>query len=657
MCAIAGILRYAGGPRVARGGLDLETPRLAEAVCRMVEHLRHRGPDGCGVQTLQSPSSDAAIILGNTRLAIIDLSAAGSQPMEDPERGNWVTYNGEIYNYRELQGCLTSLRGRRHSPRDVWRSQTDTEVILKGYARWGQDCVRQFRGMFAFALWDSRRQELFLTRDRLGIKPLYFYAGEAFLVFASEVTALLASGLVPHQLDPVGLWQYLAYQAVPAPRTLIQNVRALNPGCSLTVSIDGALTEQRYWDLLENAASEAKAATWDEARRRVRELLRESIALHLVSDVPVGQFLSGGIDSSAILALMREVDDKPRTFSVGFAEQGYDETRYAREVAAHFRADHTEILVKEPDLLEQVSDALAAMDQPSGDGVNTYIVSRAVRASGMSVALSGLGGDELFAGYSSFQRLQHLVRLGTIWRRTPHIARQLTAGAVRMIGRSSISALKSAAMMESDCDLAALLSITREVLSPAQRRALLQKSWAEAAQADQDPYVHLLRNAFAQEPHADALTCIAYGEARTYMHDVLLHDTDQMSMAHALEVRVPLLDHKLAEYVMGLPASYKRADGTPKPLLVKSLRGALPDSIVRRPKQGFTLPLDYWMRGPLRGFCEQRLGPDGLSGRGIFRPNELQALWASFLQGHKAVSWSRLWVLVALEEWLERRGI
>ncbi len=657
MCAIAGLLRYAGHRAAARGSLDLTTPRMVDAVCRMVEQLRHRGPDGHGIKTLQSPDTDAAIVLGHTRLAILDLSPAGKQPMEDPERGNWVSYNGEIYNYRELRGRLTSWRGAQNRAPDEWRSQTDTEVILKGYARWGQDCVQQFRGMFAFALWDRDRQELFLARDRFGIKPLYYYRGEGFLLFASEVRALLASGLIPCRIDPVGLWQYLAYQTVPAPRTLVQNVSLLPPGCSLAVTADGILREQQYWDLLQNASPEGAVASWAEAHARVAELLRESVALHLVSDVPVGAFLSGGIDSSAIIALMHQLGQTPRTFSVGFAERQYDESRYARDVAIHFNTDHTQILVKESDLLEQVSDAVAAMDHPSGDGVNSYIVSRAVQAEGMSVALSGLGGDELFAGYQSFRRLQRLVRLGNLWRRTPQSARQLVSGAIRTLGRSSISAVKSAAMVESDGDLAALLPITRQVLSPCQRRALLEASWVEAAQTQPDPYVQLLHKRLGNGIHPSTLACITYGETRTYMHDVLLRDTDQMSMAHALEVRVPFLDHKLAEYVMGVPASYQCSGGTPKPLLVASLDGALPDGIARRPKQGFTLPLDSWMRGPLRGFCEERLGPGRLGGRGIFQAPELQALWASFLAGDKAVSWSRLWVLVALEEWLDRRGI
>jgi asparagine synthase (glutamine-hydrolysing) len=560
---------------------------------------------------------------------------------------SWVTFNGEIYNFRSLRRMLADSE---------WRSQSDTEVILNAYAAWGRECVERLRGMFAFALWDAHRRELFLARDRLGIKPLYYATlpGGVF-AFASEVRALLASGRIPRCIDQAGVWEYLTYQSVPAPRTLVEGVRALPPGHWLVVDAAGRIEVRRYWDLLERAQSKrAPDASDAGSRARLGELLHESVALHLVSDVPVAAFLSGGIDSSAVVTLMRGAGQVPRTFSVGFAEREYDETHYARTVAATCGAEHTEIRLAENEILAQVPEALDAMDQPSGDGVNTFIVSRAVRQAGIKVALSGLGGDELFAGYPSFKRLGRSAGLLGLWGRAPAAVRATAARGALTLGPASESKAKMAAMLGSTGGLATLFPITRQVLSRDQRRGLLTRAWAEPEAGHQDPYELLLHTAFARHPWAGTLTAISYAEARTYMHDVLLRDTDQMSMAHGLEVRVPLLDHELVAYVMGLPDRIKRPNGTPKRLLVETLGGLLPADIVGRRKQGFVLPFDAWLRAQLRSFSESRLA--GLSERGLVRADGVSSLWHAFLTGHRGVSWSRPWVLVVLEHWLERNG-
>jgi asparagine synthase (glutamine-hydrolysing) len=453
------------------------------------------------------------------------------------------------------------------------------------------------------------------------------------------------------------LGEYLAYQSLPAPRTLIHGVRALAPGTWLVVDRAGHVTHRRYWDLLENAAPEASGVSPADSRRRVADLLRESVALHLVSDVPVGAFLSGGIDSSAVVGLMREVGQEPHTFAVTFDEHAYDETRHSRSVAARFQARHTEILLREQDLLAQMPEALGAMDQPTGDGVNTYVVARAVRAAGIKVALSGLGGDELFAGYPSFGRLSRSAHLFRTWGRAPASVRLLAAHTVHALGRSSVGATKAAEMLASGGQLAHLYPVMRQVISPSQLQTLLMETWSQPLEEHVDPYVQLLEDAYRGSPHAGILSSISYAESRTYMHDVLLRDTDQMSMAHALEVRVPLLDQRLVEYVMGLSDAHKRPHGSsPKRLLVESLNGLLPDSIVHRPKQGFSLPFDVWLRDHLRRFCEERLGPQGLGGREIFQPDAVRALWTGFLRRRPGATWSRVWVLVVLEEWLARNG-
>ncbi|HEX8707835.1 MAG TPA: asparagine synthase (glutamine-hydrolyzing), partial [Pyrinomonadaceae bacterium] len=415
MCGIAGIIS-ASGEREPESGA--RGAGLREALARMVKYLDHRGPDDRGLSVLSPKGCEVG--LGHTRLSILDLSTAGHQPMSDPRTGNQITYNGEVYNFRELRGALGE------GP-DAWRSQSDTEVILRAYQRDGRECLENLRGMFAFGLWDAGRRKLLLARDRLGIKPLYYYAGRGFFLFASEVKALLESGLVPRRLDRLGLWHYLAYQSVPAPRTLVEGVRALEPGSWMTVDERGEREAGCYWNMLSRGTAEARDAAPAESRRRVRELLHEAVALNLVSDVPVGAFLSGGLDSSAVVALMREAGAAPRTFTVGFAESGYDEASQARRTAAHFQTVHTEIRLTQERLLEQLPEALAVMDQPTGDGLNTYVVARAVREQGIKVALSGLGGDEFFAGYPSFTRLKRMMRYGRWWGGTPLALRSLAA--------------------------------------------------------------------------------------------------------------------------------------------------------------------------------------------------------------------------------------
>jgi asparagine synthase (glutamine-hydrolysing) len=643
MCGIAGILltpERSRHPDEARMMAD-------EALVQMVNNIRHRGPDDRGRQMLSLRDGGIAG-LGHTRLAILDTSVAGHQPMTDSRTGSWITYNGEIYNYRELRKQLDG---------ELWQSNSDTEVVLRAYARWGSDCLERLRGMFSIAIWDAQLEELFLCRDRLGIKPLYYFRGDGYFLFASEVRAMLATNLVPRALDELALWEYLAYQSVPAPRTLIKDVRALMPGSWIRIGADAQISDGCYWDPLERSSPEAENVSVTESRRRVGELLRESVALHLVSDVPVAAFLSGGIDSSAVAALMREAGQTPQTFSVVFSESGYSEAQYSRRVAALIRSEHTEIHLKEQDLIDQLPESLAAMDQPTGDGVNTYIVSGAVSEAGVKVALSGLGGDEMFAGYPSFARLERALRYLQFWGSVPSGLRSLAARAVEKLGGASVAVAKTASILQGDGTIASAYPPLRQVLSPIQRRSLLTERLLSRIAAAQDPYIAPLRKAFARSPNAGILSQVSYAEARTYMHDVLLRDTDQMSMAHALEVRVPLLDHKLVEYVLGLPDEHKHTNGTPKRLLVESLNGLLPHEVVHRRKQGFTLPFDLWMRGAMRAFCEERLSAERTNNRRILRADQVQHLWRQFLDKRPGVTWSRLWVLIVLEEWLERNGV
>lgn len=612
----------------------------------MQNAIGHRGPDDMG----SFFTEDDRLGLAHTRLSILDLSPAGHQPMVSPDGRYWITFNGEIYNFRELRRELETAG-------ECFVSQSDTEIILRLYALYGAHCLQKLRGMFAFAIWDGQERKLMLARDRLGIKPLYYYNEAGTILFASEVRAILATELVSRQIDPIALNEYLAYQAIPAPATLIKNIRTLPPGTYLTINASGQAEQIQYWNLLQNHSSEASVANKATTVRRVGELLREATELHLISDVPVGVFLSGGIDSSVITALIREAGHTPYTFSVVFAETNFDESIYARQVADRFGAEHTEIRLTENAMLDQLPAALAAMDQPTGDGINSYVVSQAVRNAGVKVALSGLGGDEFFAGYSTFSRLERALKFQQRGAYVPASARNLFARMIEFVGGNSVQATKAAALLKSDGSLASMYPVTRQVLSLSQRQSLFNKRWHQLNDNWRDPYAALLQTAFQGAKETDFLTQISYAEARTYMHDVLLRDSDQMSMAHALEVRVPLLDHKLVEFLMSVPDKFKRPDGTPKSLLVASLGNLLPADVVHRQKQGFTLPFADWMRGDLRKFCEDRLAPQRIAGRGIFDAREVGRLWKSFLDGSPEVSWSRLWVLVVLEEWLEQNAV
>jgi asparagine synthase (glutamine-hydrolysing) len=432
MCGIAGALF--DSTQSVTGG---------EAVRRMVGALGHRGPDGSGLLQLSTDDGpvNLDVAVGHTRLAIIDLSERGAQPMRDDRAHLTVTYNGEIYNFAELRSEL----GRRGGQ---FRSNSDTEVILEGYRAWGDEIVSRLRGMFAFALWDADRRRFLIARDRLGIKPLYYVERPGQFLFASEVRALAASGLVSPTIDSTALDQYLAYQTAATPRTLLRDVRMLEPGRLLSKSAGMPSNSRVYWDFIGSADRSARSASPEAAAERVSHLLDESIRLHLVSDVPVGVFLSGGVDSSALAAFVRRAGVTPRTFTVSFPGTTADEGAYARQIADAIGAEHTEIELGETELLAMLPDAVASFDHPSGDAVNTYVVSKAVRSAGIKVALSGLGGDEIFGGYASFSRLSNARTWASAWQRTPAGVRQAAADAMRTFAPSSIASENTAAVLE-----------------------------------------------------------------------------------------------------------------------------------------------------------------------------------------------------------------
>src|SRR5580704_13994425 len=640
MCGIFGIISH--NARVPGDALE-----------RATRSLSHRGPDDGGTVILRDSGGKIEVGLGNRRLAILDLSPLGHQPMNDPSTGNWIVYNGEVYNFRDVRSKLE--RSGLH-----FSSNCDTEVILKAYAYWGEKCLTEFRGMFAFAIWDAQRHRLFLARDPTGIKPLYCYKSDHLFLFSSEVRTLLGTGLVPRKLDPAGLANFLNFGSVYDPNTLVEGVVSLPPGCFLTWQ-EGQVKQLQYWDLADPELSESRDSRPNkgEAGRReleaqIGDLLDESVRMQLVSDVPVGVFLSGGIDSSALVGILSRSGVRPSTFSIVFREADYSEAEYSRAVAHQFGTDHHEITVSQADLFDAIDPAIHAMDLPTIDGINTYFVSERTRATGIKVALSGLGGDEIFAGYSSFRSVPRMEKVASAWRHVPRAVLNSLAAAFEALAPISDQNRKLAALARNGGANSDPYFLTRSLFAPGQQNELLPTLAANdaAKQRAEKP----LRDSLSRALNLDPINRVSYLESRCYMLNTLLRDSDSMSMAHGLEVRVPLIDHKLAQSVLALPGSWKLDQTTPKPLLVKALRGQLPEKIVHRAKQGFTLPFEHWMRDTLRptiadSFAKMKDEP--LSGT-ISAP-AAQCIWEDFLQGK--TSWSRPWALYVLLNWCERNAI
>lgn len=632
MCGVAGIV----GGRIDPAALH-----------RMQRRLHHRGPEGRGTWI------DEGVGLTHTRLRILDPTEAGAQPMWTPSGRFGIVYNGEVYGFRSLRSRLEGLGHTFHS-------DTDTEVVLHAWAQWGPEALDRLEGMFAFALWDRRERRLHLVRDRLGIKPLYWArTGGGTFVFASEVRAILASGLVERRLDRASLPFYLAQQTVPAPRTLVDGIRMLSPACRLHLDLrDGKATKPDhpcYWSLLEAAKSRrasVKGMDREDAVRGLRRRLEAAVRRRLVSDVQLGAFLSGGTDSTAVVGLMaRASDSGTKTFTVAHDEAQYDDASYARLVAEQLQTDHREIRIEEEELVHDVPFAVAAQDHPSGDGVNTWIVSKAAKEAGLTVALSGVGGDELFGGYPSFRRISVLRKAAPVLSLLPDAVRRAFGTlATRML--PGVRSEKLADLICTDGSVPEAYPILRRVFSPRQTNELLGRDH-ELSGEEYRLYRNSLRQAFQEHPSTPPLARVSYAEVSCYMRDVLLRDTDQMGMAHSLEVRLPFLDREVLEYVVALPDAVREPSRPPKRFLAEAVDDFLPSAVARRSKQGFAMPFDRWMREALRGYCKD--GLDCVADHEAFRSESVHRVWDAFLD-HR-VPWSRPWLLVALGHWLDRERL
>jgi asparagine synthase (glutamine-hydrolysing) len=634
MCGICGIV-------------GMESTNASEPmVRRMMAAIEHRGPDDEGLLLA------CGAALGMRRLSIIDLSSGG-QPVWNEAGTCAVVFNGEIYNFADLRRELESLG-------HLFRTRSDTEVIVHAYEAWGTDCVARFRGMFAFAIAELPRgrggevARVFLARDRLGIKPLYYVIAGGKLFFASEVRALLASGQIAGEISPTAVESYVFFGSVGEPETLVDGVQSLPPGHWVMVSASDPMVVQprSYWNLETAGAKWHLESPADKLAppKRLRALLEDSVRSHLVADVPIGVFLSSGIDSTVLTALASQQRAGLHTFTLVFPEREFSEAEIARRTARRFKTDHRELLISGEEMLERLAEAIGALDQPSMDGINTYFVSWAARRAGLKVALSGLGSDEIFGGYSTFQTAPRLARISKLGKAIPLRMRRATASILRFLGEQLSHADAGRKLAGAWLDPASLPDayfLSRALFPPERAGELL----ARTGKVLQDgAWRKWLQQATNEAQVLGGAALISWLELRSYMASTLLRDTDGMSMHHSLEVRVPFLDHPVVEYALGAEDAAIPRNQRPKALLSAALSDLLPAEVVEQRKRTFTLPWEEWLRGALRGrvaaaFAEwsPRLEPHlpAAAARGV---------WDEFLAGR--TSWSRPWALYVLNEWV-----
>lgn len=616
---------------------------LRERVNRMCAVLTHRGPDDAGTFF----ASDGRVGFGNRRLAIRDLSPLGHMPMLSDDGNLALTYNGEIYNADELRAELERAGG-------AFRSTSDTEVILRGYETWGEKIFARLRGIFALAFYDARANCVLLARDHLGVKPLYYARTDAGLLFASEIKALRASQLVSHELDAVSIVAYLELGCVPTPRTIFQNIHALEPATLLRCALDTMESRTtRYWAM----PTHERAAPRDVVAE-TRAALFDAVRSQLVSDVPLGAFLSGGLDSGSVVTLMRQATNGTlRTCAMVFEEAEFSEAPYARAVAEQVGAEHFERVITAQDVLNEMPRILWALDQPSLDGVNSYFVSQTARQAGLTVALSGLGGDELFGGYPTFYNAPKLSQRVRRVQQIPFV----TALARRALKFAPRYAKLAYTLTAPDSPASAYLTY-RGLFAPNQARTLVKPEiWDAAQEFNLTEYVAARASAQAVEHDAlsqpklrslnSSFAWTSRAELGVYTLSQLLRDTDAMSMAHSLEVRVPLLDHLLVEKIISLPDDAKRDGGIPKSLLLKAMGNDLPALVrERKTKMGFTFPFARWLRGDLKNFFAQY----PLVAQSVLEPSAVTRVIESFERGQ--TYWSRAWSLYVLNAWLQENS-
>ena len=643
MCGIAGMIDWRAATPV---------DALRSICAAMTETLHHRGPDAGDVWV--EASGGAA--LGQRRLAIIDLTPTGAQPMHSADRRYVITFNGEIYNYRDIRRELAAA-GRQ------MRGDSDTEVLLEACALWGaQSAIERAVGMFAFALWDRTTRTLTLARDRLGIKPLYYAATPERALFASQLKAFTAVPQWKPTIDDDAVVGYLRHAYIPQPRTIYREAQKLPPGHMLTLRANAAPMRICFWDLREIAiAGERRndpAPDANEAIERLDALLRDSVKLRMIADVPLGAFLSGGIDSSTVVALMQAQSTRPvKTFSIGFHESGYDEAQCAKRVAAHLGSDHTEFYVEPRHALEVIPQLAEWFDEPFADAsqIPTFLVSELTRRH-VTVALSGDGGDEVFAGYNRYFWTRRIARAMELF---PASLRNASVAMLRALSASSWNRLlgfvPSGWLPSLPGDKLHKIASLLEHPEPAAIYRRLVSQWdrpAEIAAAGVEPDGPLWDTTIARD-FPRIVPRMQFLDMVTYLPDDILTKVDRASMAVGLEARVPLLDHRVVAYSWSLPLDLKLHGGQGKWLLRQVLDRYVPKHLIDRPKMGFGVPIDAWLRGPLREWAESLLAPSRLAGAGFVRIAPVRQAWQEHLAGTH--NWQYpLWTVLMLQAWHER---
>ncbi len=629
MCGIAGQISY-------KQSIDPERIRA------MIQPLVHRGPDDEGIYISNSRSEihnpQISVGLGHKRLSIIDLDG-GHQPIHNEDKSVWIICNGEIYNYKELRGKLTSSGHTLYT-------NTDTEVIVHLYEDYGERCLDHLRGMFAFAIWDERQKQLFIARDRLGKKPLYYSSAVDGLYFSSEINALYNVPEIKRELDYVALDHFLTFSYIPSPLSIFKGIRKLPPACFLTLK-DGDLEVKKYWQLSFKPKYDI---SFEEAKSSLLEKIAEATRIRLCSDVPLGCFLSGGVDSSTIVAMMSQYSSTPvKTFSIGFKEGEYNETQYARTVAEKFDTEHHEFIV-EPDAIEILPDLVKHYGEPYGDSsaLPTWYLSKMTREY-VTVALNGDGGDELYAGYDWYRTAQKLCSIKKI---VPHFFFHVMGKICSHESGSRVGSRfrKLYRFLELiNKENSSRFADLRSYVSIKTKGSLYHQNFLAKLKGETESYISNMYESADCESELDRMM---YTDSITYLPEELLVKVDRATMAHSLEGRSPFLDHELMEFVARLPCTFKYRNGQSKYILKETMKEYFSPGFLNRPKMGFSVPLNKWFKGKLRGHVENSICNGTLGGTGLFNMDEIKKICNEHFSGKKNYE-TTIWNLLILSKWIE----